>query len=55
MKKNSLEYFYWKQIRTIINVNIQCHIIKEIMKMSVDEVRPWNMSMKQQDAQNSCD
>jgi len=43
-EKISLGYFYCKQIRKIINVKIEFHMIKIIMKISVDEIRPWKFS-----------
>jgi len=46
VKKLVSSIFVGNKIGKIINVNIECHVIKIIMKISIDEVRPWKFNTR---------
>jgi len=46
MKKLVSSIFIGNKIRKVINVKIECHVIKIIMKISVDEIRPWKFNTR---------
>jgi len=45
-KNLSRVIFIGNKIRKIINVKIECHVIKIIIKISIDEIRPWKFNMR---------
>jgi len=46
LKKIVSSIFIGNEIRKVMNVKIECRVIKIIMKISVDEIRPWKFNTR---------